>query len=140
MAIPEYAILTAEPLLSLERSLPRPDNVRRRTTAELLDTPVAINTFVEDEAGEIFLAHYSSTDGLTFHNGQSWRLRLNWFFGTASNTQLLRPVDRPIKISPTPLESLIVVVPDDPVPKPRELHRQTLPYPSQGNSPPVPQA
>ena len=36
------------------------------TTAELLDTSLSITTFGEDEAGEIYVAHYAPTDGAIY--------------------------------------------------------------------------
>ena len=37
------------------------------TTTQLLDTNFSISTFGEDEAGEIYVAHYSSPDGAIYH-------------------------------------------------------------------------
>jgi hypothetical protein len=35
-------------------------------TSELLDTSFSISTFGEDENGEIYFAHYSSSDGAIY--------------------------------------------------------------------------
>ena len=39
---------------------------RTFTTAQLLDTDLSITTFGEDEAGEVYVAHYSPTSGAIF--------------------------------------------------------------------------
>jgi len=36
------------------------------TSAQLLDTPHSITTFGEDQAGEIYVAHYSATSGAIY--------------------------------------------------------------------------
>jgi len=54
-----------------------PNGNLARTTIELLDTDLKISTFGEDELGEIYLAHYSSTDGAIYRILEKCQCDLN---------------------------------------------------------------